>query len=213
MIDLKEIVARLEARAVLSGLLDCHIRGLHSIVLEERADGSLLRIFYATARANMDRLFSHNGHFQLGAHNHDKELSFKVLHGQVYNVSLDFAADLDQRAMNLFRYPFRSALTSGAFGLGPADGVRMLLSIQPLDSVTMRVTQIHTVLIASSKAVWVVDEGPRDPLAEKFIYSPRPDLTLDSTDLYRPMKPGVIANICDEILLSIYAFFPEALRA
>lgn len=187
---------------VQSGLLNCHHFGLHSLVLEKRPDGSLLRVFVTTPAHRLDRLFNQEGHFTLGAHNHDKTLDFTVLVGNVCHVSLCGLAVEPHAAHPLYRYRFGSAIEGGSFTLGQPERWSARIQIEPMDGTRMRSVDVHTVLVSSPWAAWAVDEGPCEDV-EKAIYSPRPDLSVEKlgnlSQLYQAMTPGGIAALCATI--------------
>jgi hypothetical protein len=195
----EEILYRLRLRQVEGGLLNCHAIGVHSLVLKKRADGSLSRIFMTAHYHPLGRLFGPDGHFVIGAHNHDKPLRFRVLYGDVWNVALQAARSGEQR-WTLYRYAFGSALDGGEFAVGLAcECYGFGLAVHPLDGLAMQTNESHTLIVSSPAAAWLVDEGPAEPV-KKYIWSPRRDLTIQRhANLYRPMTDGDIARVCAAI--------------
>jgi len=191
----KEVIEKLEA-GLKSGLWNCHVPGLHSVILEEKLDGSLVRIFFTDSRHRLNELFTPTGHFTLGAHNHDKELCFTSLYGDVLNVDVV----LSRLAPNtLYQYDFQSALTTGEFSLGAPKMVGAIILVRPIDGVCMQPESVHTVLVNTPHAAWLVEEGPTVPL-QKQIYSPREDLQLSKEGLYQSMSERNLTDI-QQILL------------
>lgn len=181
-----EILARLRSAPLLSGVFNCHNIGLTSVVLDERKDGSLSRIFFATETCTLDRIFKPDGHMTVGAHNHDKGIKFTTLFGNPRHVSLYVNYSFDFPEMRWYRYPFVSALDSGEFGLLSPRSFLVKVTIHDLDNTYMGTDQIHTVTCNPFSA-WHCDESSKEDV-KKHVWSPRPDLTLDSTNLYIPMS-------------------------
>lgn len=194
---MKALIDQLKEGAVESGLFDCHHRGLHSIVLNTRPDGSLVRIFFADHSHKMGKLYDENGHFTLGAHNHDKPIKFTHLYGNVVNVDFGNSRGAEQ----LYRYPFVSALETGEFGLGtPEKEHKWVSCVRPIDEVEMGTKDVHTVMVLTGEAAWLVDEGPREKV-QKYIYSPHKDLSLTKDpEMYRPMSPADFKHACQRVV-------------
>ncbi|MDF3052617.1 MAG: hypothetical protein K0S19_722, partial [Geminicoccaceae bacterium] len=96
-------------------------------------------------------------------------------------------------------YEFRSALAGDQFYLGEPDPLRARVSLVNLHGLDLSTDDIHTVLVSSRRAAWLVDEGPVQPVI-KEIFSPRADLSLTRDGLYLPMD---VAEACDEILMGL----------
>ncbi len=192
-----DLILRLKTRECVSGLRNCHHIGLHSLVLQERPDGSLLRIFYTTPNHRMRELYEPGGHFTIGAHNHNKQLHFITLYGNVYNVELAVKMSEDNGQWKGYRYPFhQSALLEGGFSLGEPEAVSGELIWAPIHQKSLETSDVHTVVVHGDHGAWLVNEGPPQD-TPKSIFSPRSDLNLCADGLY---LPGVTAEMCDEIL-------------
>lgn len=180
-----DILKRLDAGPLLSGLRNCHHVGLTSVVLDEREDGSLSRIFFAESYSTMDRVFRPDGHMVIGAHNHDKPIRFTTLFGSPRHLSIYTDYPGVAPRVTWYRYPFESAMNSGEFGLLEPRPFFVTVAIHDLDNTYMDTREIHTV-IASPMTAWHCDERPKEPI-KKHVWSPRPDLKLDSRGLYLEM--------------------------
>jgi hypothetical protein len=180
-----EVYRRLLGRPLKSGFRNCHHMGLTSVVLDEREDGTLSRIFYAEPNCTMDRIFRPDGHMVIGAHNHDKPIRFTRLFGNPRHVSLftDYPG-VSPRSL-WFRYPFESAINSGESGLLDPRAFQVEVSIHDLDNTYMDTRQVHTVL-TSPMSAWHCDEFPKEDV-KKHVWSPLPGLKLDSRGLYVAM--------------------------
>lgn len=181
----REILDKLNSAPLKSGLRNCHHVGLHSVVMEERPNGSLSRIFFTTDESTMDRPFRPDGHLTVGAHNHDKGVRFTLLAGRAWHLWVD-TDRIDAISPVWFRYPFNSAIDSGKFGIGEQRRLHVSVTVGNLDNTYMSTSQTHTVL-ATPRTAWHCDEGPKEP-KQKYIWSPRGDLELDATGLYQPMS-------------------------
>lgn len=194
-----EVKHALRHYRVESGLHNCHAFGVESLVLRTNRDGSLIRIFHATGTHTLQRLFRDNGHFVVGVHNHNKALRLRRLFGDIWNVELRPTSTPE--ASCLYRYPFTSALNNpDGFNLGKPVIRRMSITTRRLIDVAMRPHDTHTVLVPASTAAWLVEEGPTVPNFQKYIYSPKSDLSLNSVGLYIPMNPRHLHLTCDAIL-------------
>ena len=187
----RQVLERLRSAPLKSGLLNCHHVGLHSVVLDERADGSLSRIFFTTNTSRMDRVCLPSGHLVIGAHNHDKPIRFTALYGKAWHLSLDTEAIRSDSPL-WHRYPFASHLETGQFALGDPRAFRVTVRLSDLDGTYLSTKDIHTV-VAPPCAAWHCDEGPREDV-KKYIWSPRPDLKLDDTGLYQPMGEDLLES-------------------
>ncbi len=198
--DRKELMRRLRATSVESGLLNCHHKGAHSLIVDTRPDGSLTRIFFTTPEHGLNWLYDKSGHMVLGAHNHDKALSFTTLYGSVYNVEFAVQMTVEKGGWKGFMYEFKSsALLTGGFSLGDPQPCSATVIWSPIDGKRLETSDIHTVVVPLRSAAWLVEEGPKQDV-QKWILSPRNDLTLDATDLYQPMNDRDIGAACNRIL-------------
>jgi hypothetical protein len=196
----KEAVEIMKDGSAVSGLANCHHKGLYSIVLREREGGQLDRVFYASNLHTMDRVFRPDGHFTIGAHNHDKPLEFKVIFGDVYHILLLRG---DRCYVRMYKYPFnKSALETGEFSIGEPEPQLCAIHLLPLDYTKMDTRTLHSVLVPSTSAAWLVTEGPQVE-TQRYIYSPRPDLKLDNNGLYIPLDQKSIKRVCNAIVESI----------
>lgn len=175
-------------RIAAASYLDCHVVGLHSVMLIDKP-GSTVRMFVATPD---HALWLNDGHLQmtLGLHSHHCDLVLHGLRGSFTNI-IAMAADCEtSRARFFSAYRYHSAIlgTAGRFeALDTTSWFRLFPRVLTKgESVVMRADDIHTVGVEQGKsAAWFVYEGKDDPNYKPVTYSNR-DLTRVSFDgMYR----------------------------
>lgn len=179
----------------ISGLADCHLPGLYSLVLNERksADCGMRRVFYTTRRMPLwDR---DCGDFILKPHNHRQTISLTRLAGEVINWRFKLASDPDT-GMDLHVFAFQSALLSGEFSTKHAGTAVMNYTPERLTFAPLRLhwSEVHTVT-AQQGAVWLVDEFELAPTGREQCLSTQADLVLDPKLLYRPLDDAELRRV------------------
>jgi hypothetical protein len=180
----------------LSGVSNCHVPGMESIVLFA-SDRGMVR-FYRTppGKHPLSSLSSAEGDFPLGVHNHQYPIVFLPLTPGFSNVDVVVDDRPRPNTPTLHEYHFTSALSSGgAFGLA-YQGMRSVVDMRrkrfdPETIYSMNSQDLHTVLIDDTQAppegtAWVVLEGAREDVASRF-FSHDPAKQLSATGLYLPM--------------------------
>lgn len=180
----------------ISGLQNCHLLGLYSLVLEDRVSDSvgMRRVFYAGRDCEMG-LWEGND-FTLKPHNHRQDIRLTKLFGNVANLTLDFGRD----DLLLWRYRFTSALLTGEFSVErEEDQYCGLHSPNLLDKpLDLRWSDVHTV-VAAPYSAWMVEEFAKAPAGIERCYSRSANLTLNSFGLYLPMMPLHLQQITEEV--------------
>lgn len=143
---------------LLMSRFDCHILGLHSIVLENR-NGVLTRCFLANVNHEMHRNLNIDSMLlSLGAHTHRYEIEIQGVTGAAVNVKME---ETQRIPPNCSRYVFRDSANFEKAG----ESSLVVSSMQPIEknsSVYMAHNEIHTVYIPKgSKASWIVYEGDK----------------------------------------------------
>ena len=188
----------LAAGQALSGLENCHVPGMYSVVLEERESDAkgMLRIFYAGRDCRIANLF-HAGEFSLLPHNHRQAITLWGLFGNAFNATADFGGGFPVQ-----EYRFGSALLNGEFSLEPTRKRLATFSLEAIDTDPIRLaaSDVHTVL-ADPESAWVVEEGAISTLPA-LCYSYRENPSLDRAGLYKPMTRDHLSRICNRILTS-----------
>lgn len=202
-IRIEKIKRRLLAGAA-SGIYNCHVKGVDSLVLEERKSQyvGMERLFIASPGSPI--VFSNagdRGDFTCMPHNHRANLSITVLRGQLTNVmyqplSSNFFRKLNAAAF-LHQYEFTSQILTGRTKLE----YKKILQVEDLGNTTYRVgdtfhlqaSDVHTV-IASPDCIWHVDEGYLYQTLPVYCYSHFPDKKIDTAELYQDMTPDQVVR-------------------
>lgn len=180
---------RTQSGAIVNGsYLDCHARGLHSLMLIDKP-GAVVRMFVATPDHELHRNFSlGHGSLSIAFHNHDAELTLHVVRGQIINVTLDQVSAGAAHPLRQFRYSSqirdgRGGFTATGIVIGAATEPRWLT---PGETVFMRSEELHTVAIPKGTgAAWFVYEGAKNPAFSAIAYSNDDLTTFDPGQFYR----------------------------
>lgn len=133
--------------------LNCHIKGLHSIVLENN-EGKLTRLFITTPKHHMWKNKDVNLSLALGVHSHRYHLQLIEVHGEAMNIiynhcNPEFGTEVDE-------YRFYSC--DDVKYLGKAY-LREYMSV-PIINEYMNSNELHTVNVRKGEtASWLVIEG------------------------------------------------------
>ena len=196
-----QVMARIAVGNVKSTLLNCHKPGLHSIVLEDRVDENIgmTRVFYATADHTLGTLMT-GGDFSLLPHNHRQDIKLELLWGEVDNLSVRRGSGGE--GIPAYQYDFSSAIVDGEIGVSLTGEWPLLVTRTNkigagIRAVTLDWHEIHTVVVQSKTAAWVVYEGALSHGQTSRCISLKPDLKLSQEGLY---IPGDIADIKEQFL-------------
>ena len=178
---------------------DCHIKGLHSIVIAERPDGSLLRMFITDKDHEMYKWGN------LAIHDHHRDLKLLRLCGEPKH----FKFALTQG--NAFQcFKFSSAIS----GIGRFEKQDKRASFSKSYSYMTKMTvedplialqgnELHTMTVPKGEvACWLVEEGAsnRDYTGEAYSLQDLEEWTPEG--LYNPMKSTQIFNLINDALVS-----------
>ena len=194
---IQEAVEILKTTGPISGLANCHLPGIYSLVLKPRKDAKdgMLRIFYATERNLND--IEDSTDFKVMPHNHRQDITLYRLFGKATNARLILGGGALQ-----YEYAFESALLNGQFGLtkrGWRSGSFKYEEITP-EGLYLKWSDVHTV-VAQPESAWVVKEGELAP--EPYLslsYSRSMSKQLSSEGLYRKMGAGELRMVSGWIL-------------
>src|ERR1700722_12101951 len=168
----------------LSGLANCHLPGLYSLVVSPRKSPTvgMKRVFYTGKHCRMD--LWEGADFRIKPHNHRQDIRLKLLFGEAVNVGLKFGAG----EIHTFKYKFTSALLNGEFGVERMEDQWCALHEIPLRSMPLFFSwsDVHTVTAVPGTA-WLVEEFDLAPEGMERCYSVSHRLSLSSAGLYRPM--------------------------
>jgi hypothetical protein len=199
---IKEAINHLKLGAV-SGLANCHLPGIYSLVLQPRKDSKdgMLRVFYTSAEAKLNILEDDND-FMVMPHNHRQDITLYRLFGKATNMRLSFAGGpMKDRHGEPWRgvheYAFGSALLGGKFTLNYRREDFAIFICQELSErpFYLKWSDVHTI-VAEPNSAWVVKEGDLAP--EPYVslsYSRQMNKQLKSEGLYRKMGPNELLTL------------------
>lgn len=199
---IKEAINILKNGAI-SGLANCHIPGIYSLVLKPRQDSrdGMLRVFYTNAEAKLNVL-EDDDDFIVMPHNHRQDITLYRLFGQATNVRLLPCGVVPEDGLGqVHEYSFGSALLGGEFTLSyrrPNWGLYVREEITE-GGLYLKWSDVHTV-VAEPNSAWVVREGDLAP--EPYVslsYSRKPNKKLQSEGLYRKMGPDELLTLSREL--------------
>jgi hypothetical protein len=168
-------------------LKNCHVKGLHSIMLRERA-GETLRLYIATEQ---HELYLDDTNLNLAYHPHHCNISIDVIQGWVYNKTVEVNP---QGHLILDRYLYNSEITRGKIGfqlLQPKDRLKEIDNeyLRRGDGVYLKASDIHIVHLSQGySASWLVYEGKEDRSYQPFCWSNKDLENLDTTGLYQKFE-------------------------
>lgn len=184
-------------RTPYNGLYDCHVKGLHSIVLND-APENRTRIFF-TRGSHL--LFQNTTgwciptNMSLAIHAHHCDVQLVQIYGKVRTDHYDLVEDAEGY---LEEARYVSAIATGDKGRLDATGRRF--GVRACDSywlsprgVRLRADVKHTVYVPfAEEAAWIVIEGEEDPDYESVCYTN--NLKFDADKHYRPMTQNQITD-------------------
>lgn len=190
-------------------LSNCHQKAMDSVVLFDGTDKGqgMIRFFFARpGNPNLTDLYTPEGHFGGGIHNHHYDLAIIPLIGNPINVETERTFKKTNSSIELHEYGFTSGLPGGEIAtLYKAPRVmRPLEHIQlaPGDVRLMKAADLHTMIIPDEHnlpgVAWMVIEGSPQP-TDSLIYSPRTDLVISSKGLYAPMSRDKAITVTETI--------------
>lgn len=180
-------------RMAYGSFMDCHVKGLHSVMLINRR-GAIVRMFVTTPDHEMHRNFP-GGDLSIAFHNHDADLTLHVLTGRIANIGIMDTPGYEFEEHDTFEeYAYESQIRDGAGGFTPTGNARELLTtINWLDSgesVFMPAREYHSVAVDRGEvAAWFVYEGIKDLTYKPLVYSNSDLSKFDPSGMYR--RPSV----------------------
>ncbi len=183
---------------ILSGLENCHIPGLYSLVFKNRESDrvGMLRMFYCgPSCTTMSNLYTSND-FSVLPHTHRQDIILYRLTGKPKNVTLRFTKG---EACPVHEYNFGSALLNGQFSVDFCKTRSVNFSETSIrdGGLYLESNFAHTV-IASPGDSWVVEEKMLGNPTTKC-YSLNSNLQLSSEGLYIPMTSDKVKEVVEEI--------------
>lgn len=168
----------------ISGLENCHLPGLYSLVISERESDSIgmKRVFYCSRSCKMS--LWEGADFRVKPHNHRQDIKLTLLFGSAQNVTVKFGYGEHR----LFCYRFKSALLNGDFSVEKMNFDNAHTVSEPITKagLSLHWSVVHTVA-AEPNTAWLVEEGNLAPPDMERVWSADWNLNLSSEGLYRPM--------------------------
>jgi hypothetical protein len=193
-----KVIDYLSQGKFVSGLANCHVEGVYSIVFEPRKDNrrGMLRLFYVETDI-LSRL-EDDKDFIVMPHNHRQDLMLHRLCGNPYQVWMDLQGGNDV----VHSYEFTSALIAGEFNLTWRSKLLNATFVpEPIskNGTFMAWDQFHTV-VAPAGSAWVVEEMDLAPKwAIPFCFSRSGNKKLQKAGLYTEMSPARTREVVDKI--------------
>jgi hypothetical protein len=178
---IKHLLIENEKQILERSLKNCHVKGLHSIMLRERP-GETIRLYIATNDHEL------NNPLALAYHPHHCNLTIDVIRGRIYN----WIAKVDVNGeIRLNRYYYNSQITKGKIGfqlLQPEDRLKVIdkKRLWEREAAFMKASDIHTVIVDPfQEAAWMVYEGKEDERYQPFCWSSNDLENFNSEGLYQ----------------------------
>jgi len=149
-------------------LLNCHIKGLHSIMLLD-SPGKIIRMYITDVN---HELYEKDA---LAFHPHHCDLTLHCIYNVFANHVVNFSNDHLLNPMN--RYLYKSAIIVGGKGGFKFDGVDYFTKpkktyVTQGSSIYLDADTIHNVTVPERNiSAWIVFEGKENPLYESKAYS------------------------------------------
>lgn len=180
-----------------SGVANCHVPGLYSLVFDEDTRVFILDDWTSLA-AN---LFGE----AVGLHNHHRNISIKVIQGELLNISAQPNRGIPHPS-GLKMWVWDSTLRGGKGKFTGPDSGQFLSSewkVQALSKDTPPLfipqKELHTVQQVSKRAVWVVRESGKSSNRPTVNWSIKDLSKWSSKDLYVPMSKTAVKKLWEAI--------------
>ena len=173
-------------------LRNCHVLGLHSIVLRNFG-GRLTRAFFTSSNHEMHLNLDPSLWLSLGIHNHLYNLDITTISGTPYNVSFEET----EGDYNVDQYTYQSKIAGGRGAAYNKAACLEMSGITLIDKLHIPHEALHTVFVPRGQmACWLVQEGVK---------------VKDTTKLYQNGDTsGTIATPFDyPVMVFVNEFFGE----
>lgn len=179
-----------------NALMDCHVKGLLSIMLQDEP-GNRIRMFYATDEHQLwQRARADNAEMTLAVHPHHCDITLIKVFGEVWNDTFQVE---ENRAGKFHKCRYSSHINEGKGGLEDT-GRRFIATDYQHRQINqygtrMDAKQLHSIYVPrGTEAAWLVIEGIEDETYDSVCYTTNPHF--DSAGMYRPItNPFAVAVI------------------
>lgn len=175
-------------------LLDCHVKGLHSIMLLD-CPGKTIRLYIAMPGHNLaDNFPDNDGCFQkplsLAFHPHHCELTLHCVKGKFTNIEMTETGMPGDVFHEYDRFRYRSKIKDGEMAFTPIGSTKLtcksLRNLTPNTKIFMPANSIHTVAAFGNEVTaWLVYEGREDAEYLPYAWCNHDLNKIDISGLYR----------------------------
>lgn len=224
-------------RTDLTGIANCHVRGLYSIMLHNQ-DGNRVRLYFTVdnidthgnymspdssladdygisvenIRGMEARRAEYNDSMNLGLHGHATSIRLEVLAGAMYNIT----AEVEQHDEGRMRRFIYSSPITGDDNTEIVPGERWrCFNVVPTkmrqgDHAYLEANQLHTIYVDGFCSWLVYERGDRvNNSSHFFSYNPDAETLAHEDDMYQPMSSAE----CQAILARVIALYQRGLEA
>lgn len=157
---------------------NCHAKGLHSIVLNQSANGELTRFYYTTSDHFLEQNLIPEVKTTIAIHSHRFDLKFTTLRGEMINVTYRFPLENELAESTIFAaWKFQSQILTGQGSFLKQERPQKLLfqdacALSEKHSIVMKSTDLHTVGVYQGQiAAWMVEETNFNPHHNDICYT------------------------------------------
>ena len=134
---------------------DCHVKGLHSIVLKND-NGKLTRCFIAERNHEMYLNINSRLHLPLGIHDHRYDLRLRQVTGEALNILYKENSSL----CNVMKYKYESEIKGGVGAIYDGISGVEVCGVNKFTDIIMSSDELHTVYVPKNQeSSWLVQEG------------------------------------------------------
>jgi hypothetical protein len=190
---------------------NCHVNGLHSIMLLE-SPGKTIRLYYHSPKGaltfnNLGVILDLDDQFQmqLAAHPHHCNLTLHCVWGKMVNINLDIVTGSKNYDVKMDRFTYDSKIineeVTRMFTHSGTDELQIanVTTLNPGQAIFLKADTIHTVY-CPGEAAWLVYEGTENPEYKPFAWS-NSDLSAVDVDGYERLSVNEITEILTHINL------------
>lgn len=190
----------------LKGIRDCHVPGLHSIVLREGHDGLLTRVYLAERDHKLNFNGTPNKNMTLGIHGHRTGIRITGLLGVMVNHTYETHPG-GNGAFEIERCTYDSKIKGGSGTLIRGEQTTLYRAdsteLRPWSRTWMEASELHTVWVPMGlRASWLIDEYPADAAHDPSCYTMNPEYSPEG--MYTPMDHTECLR-----LLGQFGYIPE----
>lgn len=196
----------------MTGIFDCHVKGLHSIVLAIYPDGRpRFRMYFTTADHELWKNTSNAfDKLTIGFHPHRADFKLTLIYGELCNINAHL--DSFRNGGNLVgEYFYQSKIKDNESSITRIGNKS--IKIQEVkwlaidETLTLPAKQLHTVSVPFQVvSAWIIEEAPEtDPDYSSKLYTNNE--VFNSSGLYREMYPDQVKHWTNYFSRQIINYF------